>query len=72
MKILSIILLLNICFINSLTSQTVKTTQELLTSTKWEPQYFFYEGDYGYVRYTKTEYFTKMKIDGELRIFNYR
>ena len=72
MKILSIILLLNICFINSLTSQTVKTTQELLTSTKWEPQDFFYEGDYGYVRYTKTEYFTKMKINDELRIFNYR
>ena len=72
MKILSIILLLNICFINSLTSQTAKTTQELLTSTKWEPQDFFANGDYGYVRYTKTEYITKMKIDGELRIFNYR
>ena len=72
MKILSIILLLNICFINSLTSQTAKTTQELLTSTKWEPQDFFANGDYGYVKYTKTEFFTKMKIDGELRIFNYR
>lgn len=72
MKILSIILLLNICFINSLTSQTAKTTQELLMSTKWEPQDFFANGDYGYVKYTKTEYFTKMKIDGELRIFNYR
>lgn len=63
---------MNICFINSLTSQTAKTTQELLTSTKWEPQDFFANGDYGYVRYTKTEYITKMKIDGELRIFNYR
>ena len=72
MKILSIILLLNICFINSLTSQTAKTTQELLTSTKWEPQDFFANGNYGYVKYTKTEFFTKMKIDGELRIFNYR
>ena len=60
MKILSIILLLNICFINSLTSQTAKTTQELLTSTKWEPQDFFANGDYGYVKYTKTEFFTKM------------
>ena len=72
MKILSIILLLNICFINSLTSQTAKTTQELLMSTNWEPQDFFANGDYGYVKYTKTEFFTKMKIDGELRIFNYR
>ena len=53
-------------------AQGKKTTQELLTSTNWEPQDFFYEGDYGYVRYTKTEYVTKMKIDGELRLFNYR
>ena len=56
----------------SVFAQGQKTTQELLTSTKWEPQDFFYEGDYGYVRYTKTEYVTKMKIDGELRLFNYR
>ena len=49
-----------------------KTTQELLTSTKWEPQDFFANGNYGYVKYTKTEFFTKMNIDGELRIFNYR
>ena len=33
---------------------------------------FFANGNYGYVKYTKTEFFTKMKIDGELRIFNYR
>ena len=56
----------------SVFAQGQKTTQELLTSTKWEPQDFFYEGDYGYVRYTKTEYVTKTKIDGELRLFNYR
>lgn len=55
MKILSIILLLNICFINSLTSQTAKTTQELLMSTNWEPQDFFDEGDCGYIKYTKTK-----------------
>ena len=56
----------------SVFAQEQKTTQELLTSTKWKPQDFFYEGDYGYVRYTKTEYITKMKINDELRIFNYR
>ena len=55
MKILSIILLLNICFINSLTSQTAKTMQELLMSTNWEPQDFFDEGDCGYIKYTKTK-----------------
>lgn len=55
MKILSIILLLNICFINSLHSQTAKTTQELLMSTNWEPQDFFDEGDCGYIKYTKTK-----------------
>ena len=71
-KSLFILLALNMYCGISVFAQEQKTTQELLTSTKWEPQDFFYEGDYGYVRYTKTEYFTKMKIDGELRIFNYR
>ena len=72
MKSLFILLVLNMYLGMSVFAQEQKTTQELLTSTKWEPQDFFYEGDYGYVRYTKTEYFTKMKINDELRIFNYR
>ena len=59
------------CFFAFATAQGQKTTQELLTSTHWEPQDFFYEGDCGYVRYTKTEFVTEMKIDGELRIFSY-
>lgn len=73
MKSLFILLILNMyCCGMSVFAQGQKTTQELLTSTNWEPQDFFANGDYGYVRYTKTEYATKMKIDGELRIFNYR
>ena len=72
MKGLFILLVFNMYCGISAFAQGQKTTQELLTSTKWEPQDFFYEGDYGYVRYTKTEYVTKMKIDGELRLFNYR
>lgn len=73
MKSLFILLILNMyCCGMSVFAQEQKTTQELLTSTNWEPQDFFYEGDYGYVRYTQTEYITKMKINGELRIFNYR
>lgn len=73
MKSLFILLMLNMyCCGMSVFAQGQKTTQELLTSTNWEPQDFFYEGDYGYVRYTQTEYATKMKINGELRIFNYR
>ena len=73
MKSLFILLMLNMyCCGMSVFAQGQKTTQELLTSTNWEPQDFFYEGDYGYVRYTQTEYITKMKINGELRIFNYR
>lgn len=73
MKRLFILLVLNMyCCGMSVFAQEQKTTQELLTSTNWEPQDFFYEGDYGYVRYTQTEYITKMKINGELRIFNYR
>ena len=73
MKSLFILLMLNMyCCGMSVFAQGQKTTQELLTSTNWEPQDFFANGDYGYVRYTKTEYATKMKIDGELRIFNYR
>ena len=72
MKGLFILLVLNMYCGISVFAQGQKTTQDLLTSTKWEPQDFFYEGDYGYVRYTKTEYVTKMKIDGELRLFNYR
>ncbi len=73
MKSLFILLMLNMyCCGMSVFAQGQKTTQELLTSTNWEPQDFFANGDYGYVRYTQTEYATKMKIDGELRIFNYR
>lgn len=72
MKRLFILLILNMYCGISVFAQGQKTTQELLTSTNWEPQDFFYEGDYGYVRYTQTEYITKMKINGELRIFNYR
>lgn len=72
MKRLFILLVLNMCLGISVFAQEQKTTQELLTSTKWEPQDFFANGNYGYVKYTKTEFFTKMKIDGELRIFNYR
>ena len=72
MKSLFILLVLNMYCGISVFAQEQKTTQELLTSTKWEPQDFFANGNYGYVKYTKTEFFTKMKIDGELRIFNYR
>ena len=71
-KFLFLAVVLNMYLGISVFAQEQKTTQELLTSTKWEPQDFFYEGDYGYVRYTKTEYITKMKINDELRIFNYR
>ncbi|WP_294617455.1 hypothetical protein [uncultured Bacteroides sp.] len=59
------------CFFAFATVQGQKITQELLMSTHWEPQDFFYEGDCGYIRYTKTEFVTEMKIDGELRIFSY-
>ena len=73
MKSLFILLVLNMyCCGMCVFAQEQKTTLELLTSTKWEPQDFFYEGDYGYVRYTETEYITKMKINDELRFFNYR
>ena len=72
MKRLFILLVLSMYLGISVFAQEQKTTQELLTSTKWEPQDFFANGNYGYVKYTKTEFFTKMKIDGELRIFNYR
>ena len=73
MKSLFILLVLNMyCCGMCVFAQEKKTTLELLTSTKWEPQDFFYEGDYGYVRYTETEYITKMKINDELRFFNYR
>lgn len=71
MKILSIILLLDVCFINSLTSQTVKTMQELLTSTNWEPQNFFDEGDCGYIKYTKTKDIYIEKINNTIdRIYS--
>ena len=73
MKSLFILLVLNMyCCGMCVFAQEKKTTLELLTSTKWEPQDFFAKGNYGYVKYTETEYFTKMNIDGELRIFNYR
>ena len=72
MKSLFILLVLNMYLGISVFAQEQKTTLELLTSTKWEPQDFFANGNYGYVKYTETKYFTKMKIDGELRIFNYR
>lgn len=71
MKSLFILLLLNLCCGMFVFAQGEKSTQELLMSTHWEPQDFFYEGDCGYVRYTKTEFVTEMKIDGELRIFSY-
>ncbi|WP_301004159.1 hypothetical protein [uncultured Bacteroides sp.] len=58
-------------FLIFVTAQGEKSTQELLMSTHWEPQDFFYEVDCGYVRYTKTEFVTEMKIDGELRVFSY-
>ena len=58
-------------FLIFVTAQGEKSTQEQLMSTHWEPQDFFYEGDCGYVRYTKTEFVTEMKIDGELRVFSY-
>ncbi len=64
-------MLLSTCFVISAFAQERQSTQKLLMSTKWEPQDFFYEGDYGYVRYTKTKFITEMKIDGELRIFDY-
>ena len=64
-------MLLSTCFVISAFAQEQQSTQELLMSTKWEPQDFFYEGDCGYVRYTKTKFITEMKIDGELRIFDY-
>lgn len=73
MKSLFILLVLNMyCCGMCVFAQEQKTTQELLTSTKWEPQDFFAKGNYGYVKYTETEYFTKMKINDELRVFNYR
>ena len=72
MKSLFLLLALNMYCGISVFAQEQKTTQELLMSTKWELQNFFANGNYGYVKYTKTEFFTKMKIDGELRIFNYR
>lgn len=47
MKRLFILLILNMYCGISVFAQEQKTTQELLTSTNWEPQDFFYEGDYG-------------------------
>lgn len=48
MKSLFILLVLNLYLGVSVFAQGQKTTQELLMSTNWEPQDFFYEGDCGY------------------------
>ena len=55
MKSLFILLVLNLYLGVSVFAQGQKTTQELLMSTNWEPQDFFYEGDCGYIKYTKTQ-----------------
>ena len=67
MKSLFILLLLNMyCCGMSVFAQGQKTTQGLLTSTNWEPQDFFYEGDCGYIKYTKTQDIYIEKIDNTI------
>lgn len=70
MKHLSILLILNMCIGLSVFAQGQKDTLELLMSTKWEPQDFFYEGDCGYIRFTETAFVAEMKIDGEIDILS--
>ena len=56
MKSLFILLVLNMyCCGMCVFAQEQKTTLELLMSSNWEPQDFFYEGDCGYIKYTKTQ-----------------
>lgn len=50
----------------SLWGQGQKNTLELLMSTNWEPQDFFYEGDCGYVKYTNTQDIYVEKNDGQI------
>ena len=66
MKSLFILLVLNMYCGISAFAQGQKTTQELLTSTNWEPQDFFYEGDCGYIKYTKTQDIYIEKIDNKI------
>ena len=54
-KFLFLAVVLNMYLGISVFAQEQKTTQELLMSTNWEPQDFFYEGDCGYIKYTKTQ-----------------
>ena len=49
MKRLFILLVLNMYLGISVFAQEQKTTQELLTSTKWEPQDFFANGYSGVI-----------------------
>lgn len=71
MKHLSILLILNMCIGLSVFAQGQKDTLELLMSTKWEPQDFFYEGDCGYIQYTSTQDIYVEKIDGQIeRIYS--
>lgn len=66
MKGLFILLVFNMYCGISAFAQGQKTTQELLTSTNWEPQDFFYEGDCGYIKYTKTQDIYIEKIDNKI------
>ena len=68
-KFLFLTVVLNMYLGISVFAQEQKTTQELLMSTNWEPQDFFYEGDYGYVRYTKTVAKCRIKCSGILGVF---